>query len=445
MKIVFVVFFLIWSTLVFKSFAQKTEVRDDFLNNISEAVYLHPQETYDNARQAILLLGIDTLNKAHNTLLIILGRCKMELIDTEGAIHYFQRALQNSIKDNDFENISSAHLHLSNAYLDMGESDMARRHASVGFSLAIQNKNRENSARGLYVFAKHYRLDGNYSQSIEMFEQSARLFLQVGDSIEAAYAYNGLAAAYSNMDNFEESIVFYKKALQIFINKKYYSAIGKVLTNTGLTYLHLDKYDDAFQYMKQGLVIRHKINDIHGLGYTYSFFSTLHHVLGEHEKGNRFFQISVKYSMQSENSVLLASVFYSQAEYLEWAQDTLEAIMCYQNSLEFSKDIQYREMIIVTLKSLVDLFAGIGDYEKAFLYLQDLSKYEDFQFDPFDDSNVISLSSLMQSSAAENLQSSRNLVVVMGVVLLVFLSGITIYQRHQIKELRKKYEKREEK
>jgi len=97
---------------------------------------------------------------------------------------------------------------------------------------------------------RHY-----YYLSIRVWEHASAYFEIAGDKKSQSLCYMDLGNDYSRLENFENAIEYYDKAIDIALEKGFKDVELNCYISTGLTYYALAKYNKAIEYYDKAIDI----------------------------------------------------------------------------------------------------------------------------------------------------------------------------------------------
>ena len=107
--------------------------------------------------------------------------------------------------------------------------------------------------------AESYQLKGNFDRSIEFLEKSIDIQININGSRHKniATSYNNLGLCYANKSSDNIAIEYYKKALKIFLQSgKRNSNVATIYNNLGLSYGSMGLNVEAIEYFKKSIIIQ---------------------------------------------------------------------------------------------------------------------------------------------------------------------------------------------
>ncbi|HNP17296.1 MAG TPA: tetratricopeptide repeat protein [Fulvivirga sp.] len=115
-----------------------------------------------------------------------------------------------------------------------------------------------------------------------------------------------------------------KSTLKDARNLKYDYGIAMALNNRGEMFLHSGKYDSSLVLVEKAIIIRDKINDLKGLGDSYTIIGEVHRIQGDYEKATENYIKALRFAEDANDKQGLARlkvdiglVYVAQNKYKE--------------------------------------------------------------------------------------------------------------------------------
>lgn len=200
----------------------------------------------------------ETLDDAegHGQLLMNIAWVCRALGDYAGALehlmtclHIYQRAgnVQGEIRALNGIGVMNWHL---------GDQENARKYYQDVIDLSREYQLKETEGIALMNMGVLY-CDGlgEYEKSIEYYEASDRIFIEVGNLRARNDVQLNLGVAFGNLGNYERSVEHYQRCLKAVRKLGDRSGEAHVLENIGALYNQQERYEDALTYLQQALQI----------------------------------------------------------------------------------------------------------------------------------------------------------------------------------------------
>ncbi len=207
---------------------------------------------------------------------------------------------------NDLNSVASLHNSIGMVYFEQGNFIRAEKFLRIAFTKYQKAKNTFESARilnnlgGLYrrkglidkafqsfekakdicasinehhlaaasthSMGEIYALKGDLRKAIELYTQVAKFYSLDDDSVGLPNTYVSIAVTYKNIQEFETSIKYNEKALEIYTKTKNIAGQGLVLNNLGAMYFTQKNYSLAISFFRKSYAFRKLMNNKNDIG-----------------------------------------------------------------------------------------------------------------------------------------------------------------------------------
>jgi serine phosphatase RsbU (regulator of sigma subunit) len=292
----------------------------------------------------------------------------------------------------------------------------------LGISMSIsREQNKKRYAAELIILSKANRNLNDFATSLSNAKESAKVFLEIGDTADASESYNqagatyymlgsydlaiknyfeglkigkkynqeeSIAVAYTNMGNvfvaqedYNRALGYYMKSLPIFNKGKNKTRYILMLDNISTIYLRKKEFKKAAFYNTNALQYIDTVNNptdyadiLANGGSVYSEMGNLQQALIYLLRAKRVAHEN-KYSRTEALSMLnLGDVYFKQGKFKE-AISELEA------SLAISKALGIAVLIEESYNNLTQVYEKVGDTGTAYFYLKLYSDLKDSSYD----------------------------------------------------------------
>ena len=197
--------------------------------------------------------------------------------------------------------------------------------------LATETDDMQDAARVcnyIGVVYLHYLFDSK--NAIPYFHQALEISMQMGDSVQMAYAYNNLGDAFMLTGNVPLALNYSDKSVEIFTALDNQLGIAYGFINMGLVYRNEKNYVLAIKYLEQAKSIRNNIGDKKGMASVNLELARVYQLQGQLDKAltsylesyNRHLAINnLRYAAWCLNG--MGEVYYLKKDY----QNALDAFL----------------------------------------------------------------------------------------------------------------------
>ena len=223
------------------------------------------------------------------------------------------------------------------------------------------------AAERLYMEGRRAQSEGGEAleRAIKKYEEANEKWRVARERKWEAQTLTNIGIAYRGLSKYEDAKVSYEQALVIWRDIKNRYGEGLTLNALGNVYEKQSQYEKARDHLEQALVIRREINDRQGEGATLNNLGAVYEGLSEYEKASIYYEQSLVITREIKNRLLegitlsnLGEVYRDLSEY-ERARDY------YQQSLLITREIKDVEGEGVALNNLGAVYGTLAQHEKA--------------------------------------------------------------------------------
>lgn len=139
------------------------------------------------------------------------------------------------------------------------DSALSNSYNKKAFQLAVANNLIAEQAKSTYQSGKILFTARDFTGAIKYYEKALPLYLQVNDTASMTTCYSYIGIANFNLSKSKEAIASYLEGLKLSKNDPDYSA--ELLANIGLVHDELGNFNEAIVYYRKALEINQAIKD----------------------------------------------------------------------------------------------------------------------------------------------------------------------------------------
>jgi len=410
----------LWKNIHF-NFLEKEKKLKMMLNYYNQALSYESKKNYQKAiknYQKSLKLALKILDKNHMHIGIIynsLGLVHTETKDYKLAVQEYEKSLNIFKKiygKNDSE-LAIIYNNLAVVYEKSQEFDKAiqlyqtsikiqkETHSNeiidTFYNLALLYQKRRQYAKAFNYYkealpfiinnsvltATHYNLLGRYYQEIEDNNQALSYYQKAlkirekefgKESIESSDTYNNLGSIYEALRDYEQALVYYKKSLKIsqkILNKNDLD-IAIIYNNIASAYNSLEKYSEAKKYILKTLEMKNNVlksNDI-DFAVTYTNLGFIYENLNSTKKASMYYNkaLTIYQTVFGEESLEVAITYNNIASLYQSKQEYKQSLKYLKKSNKIMNKIltNYDSRRALIYNNLGLLYEYNEDYEDAY-------------------------------------------------------------------------------
>ncbi|NJM25201.1 MAG: tetratricopeptide repeat protein [Bacteroidia bacterium] len=310
--------------------------------------------------------------------------------------------------------------------------------------------------------ATTYMQLGNYPQSLQIYHQVARTAERDADSALLSVVYGNQGSIYYYQRDLDEALFNYLKSLGMMgrsdrtRSDREQLRRANLYNNIGIIYDETEKFDSAGSYYNEALRLAERLDYAHeARANILNNIGTLNVDQGNFDEAYSYYVQAMELRRANNNHFGLARSYNNLGEYfVRHKFDAVKAEKYLQDAVALSEEIGSLQTLNSASQLLYELYATVGNYEKALHALEQKMNTSDSLFNEENTRKITQLEMQFEfdkkQREAELLQKQRELYFLLGVTLLgLLLLGVTILwllqknktRKAQIKEVNLKIDK----
>lgn len=177
------------------------------------------------------------------------------LPNQDSAIHYYRSAIKINERVSNDTLLAANFNDLAALFSNLGNFDSA----ILYYEKAIRKFESAEPTGVAYAktnLAKLYKDKGLYEKALDLSLSAERILDKYPNDPNRANCYNIIGSTYGKMQEYDNAIVYYKKALIVWRKFSEHGYEASALNNIGNVYLNMGKYDSAFIAFENSLRLR---------------------------------------------------------------------------------------------------------------------------------------------------------------------------------------------
>ncbi|MFZ9045842.1 MAG: ATP-binding protein [Cyclobacteriaceae bacterium] len=285
--------------------------------------------------------------------------------------------LAQGVPDSTVGNLSSSLAHvLQNNF----QYDSALKYYRIALASYRKADDSLSVAHMLYNEATMLSELQEYVLSTDKYLQALDLYRILAAEADLADVYNALGTNYFYAGDETIALQNYDRALSYYQNKDDVQNVAMISMNMAAAFSQVENFDAAFIYYKEALGL------LIGTEYTELLISTYHGIggakeqVGSYDDARYYYQRAYQLSLQFGRKDQLG-YSYQNLGYYYLSQDQLDSALFYgQKAEQITKSMDQYLMRYNSYDLLHQIYSKIGEYEKAYDYLTMLKKEDDSTF-----------------------------------------------------------------
>lgn len=297
--------------------------------------------------------------------------------DDKKAFKYYEDALAAARKANN-KDLIAANLFNTGAVYHRTFNQYEKALGLFEESLRIFRElgDKKSTAIVLFNMGKSLNALGRYEQSLSVLNESLRINRELNDPQGIAVSLNLIGHAYSALGQYDKPLAYYQEALRLCKQINNQQELATTLTNIGDNYCDLNMRDKAIAYYQEALDIQKKNNIRFDLAITYTNMGAMYKELDQYDKALANYEESLKISRALDNSALISTNLNNIGHVYASLGKSDAALTNYQQSLKLEKELGRPQRIALGLNNIGMEYFRLGLYEKALAYLNEALQIE---------------------------------------------------------------------
>lgn len=374
--------FDLFTTVKLKLFQAVVDTR---LYNLEQAIW-HFKETIDLAKQHQEMLKTHVpLYRNHKDprpvyaaldkdIYNYMGEVYLTKGDFREAIRYHQMGLSCKEVYEDIWGMAWAHCDLGKVYYLCGDTQIAKEHLDQSCYLFQSSNDKLSIAYPLLEISYVYQYNGDTKLAIESLKESLFLFskkksenniklvlnhlgrlyqsqgfLKLADKIfnfclaklnkysftkqTQGWIYNNLARNYLYLSDYDNALLYFQKALNIFEEICEKRGISYIINNIAEVKVKQLKYGEAYQLFMESCHSKEKMGDNHAICYTYRELAELYIEIGQFKEAYLYAKKSLDFCNKGNFTMLKGDIQMTWGNYYTQTQQLDKAWSCYKDAL----------------------------------------------------------------------------------------------------------------
>lgn len=274
-----------------------------------------------------------------------------------------------ALKLNDGKALSDAYVQIGISFGIRSKIDSALYYFNAGYEEARKADFELGMARAMSDIGYAYdRLD-NSQESIKYYFRALAIFKKLNYLKGINQCYTNIGSIYFDLQQYKQAVTYFSYCLKTYTEKGDSVGVGYALFTMGNCYNEEKQFTKAKDAFNRSLAIRNKIGDLNGIAMGNKGLGTTYLYQGDYDLAIKHLDTALAYTTRLHDPYESGAVMSTLSKvYIEKKQlDTAEkyATKC----LEIGKQIKSFTSIGDALDKFVLIYKARGNYEKAFSYL----------------------------------------------------------------------------
>ncbi len=287
-----------------------------------------------------------------------------------------------------------------------------------------------------------YHKKGKYKEAVSDYLEAIRRYKPLNDLRHITLVYNGLGGLFADMEDFQRSIGYYKRAIDFARRAGVAHTEAMVYSNIGTVYRRLDSNDVALHYLHKGLELAKELDNPMNVAQNLMNIANVQVDLKQFDDALKNYKSSLEmcYAFDIKYGIMLNYInigdLHVQTQHYASSKLAFDSALVYTQLLKLpNEEAQLHE-------HYASLYTEMGDYKTA---LDHFRTYYEKKNQLINDENNKAISELQikyETAVKDDEIAKRkaaNRVLVLAIVFVVTITGLIIffliYRNRTLREL----------
>ena len=247
------------------------------------------------------------------------------------------------------------------------------------WQINVQKDKNRSFAYALMGIGNTHSLLGNYDLSIDFYTRSLEIQENEENVLGVASCLLGIGNVFNSMANYQQGVSYNQKALNIFLQENYDSGIANCLMNLGCAEDGIGNFLEAIDFYHRSLEIFQKIADINCQAKCLGNIGNTYASMGENTKAIKFYEQSLDIFTKVGNKKAIAMSLSNMTNaYLNtlsscicrYEEDYKQIAIKFKQALKIQQEIGDRHGEACSLDNLGVIFRYLEKYSESIEYHQ---------------------------------------------------------------------------
>jgi two-component system, sensor histidine kinase PdtaS len=292
-------------------------------------------------------------------------------------IDSFDRLIEGYQKANDIDKMINTLLKKNDAYIQMGQTDVAEKNYLIALQQTEQYGKDSLGFMAIQALNVIYDIKGEFKKRHEIALRGVPKALKTGNPSFIMHIYTNLASDYGQM-GFQDSVRFYFKKALSYSNLAEPEFLKNLYGDLGSYYYNKGDYEGGLSYFLKSVDICVSLGDAapflpNQLNHVAQTFIKLKNYDKAEQYATQAYQLCIKNNLK----ILRVQIVNSLADIKLYRGDTTGAITIYKETLALFENTANKLYIKTLSERLANIHVLKGELKTAFALLKTATQYND--------------------------------------------------------------------
>jgi tetratricopeptide (TPR) repeat protein/predicted Ser/Thr protein kinase len=222
--------------------------------------------------------------------LVMMGQVEFKSHNSQGALDYFNRALQEAVQLGNDEAKGTALQGTGLAYRQLGKDDEALQTFQQSLVIRRRLGDKRGIAATLNSMAQIHEQLGKSDLALKSYQEALQLRQEIGDKKGLGDTLLDLGSYYDSLEHYDDALKYYKESLEVERDLGDESMEGLCLNNIGGIYFSRNDYENAVTYFQQALDLRQRSQVPEDIALTLQNLALTVANMGQYEQALKYYE-----------------------------------------------------------------------------------------------------------------------------------------------------------
>ena len=261
--------------------------------------------------------------------------------DPEKSLQYAEELLRRAKAADSTKRISNAYMQIGNALTLKGDLSQALASLFEGMKMAEKLESKKSLGVFYLGIAGVYGSMGNNQNTIQYYKNAINIFKELGDSLNYAYAMENLGDQYNlNMAKPDSALLFFKESGPIFRAKDSKIGMAYNLGNIGLAYAQLGQNTIAEEKISGAITLLEELGDYYPICVYLTYMSDMYLLRDDWNAAFGAAQRSLEMAQQFGLKDQISGAYLKLSELHEKRDNVAESFKLYKSHITFKDSVR---------------------------------------------------------------------------------------------------------
>lgn len=252
-------------------------------------------------------------------------------------------------------------------------SDSSRKYYEEAIDLAIKLGDTEVQSQNLNRLGIAYRNIDLQEEALKMYEEALKVAKKSGNQKEEAFALNNIAQIHYYQESFEDAMAYYEEAKVKFLKINNLDGLGYTYTGMSVVQSEIKNYRAALELINEAIKIREELEDTKQVYISKMNRGRIYQLMGELELAEKDLIEFIEYSLQDSRRAAMSALgelgnVYFKKKNLKKAEEMA------MKAIEINDESPSAKAMITAYELVYQIANLRGDTDNAKIYLDKLDE-----------------------------------------------------------------------